>query len=99
MSFKQGLHDKEEARHQAEKDGINDGEKCSDAENEIMSDKPEEKIAPKDKITRTPACGIVTLLGEKLKTIWKIGIHWLTAIKNILAKPMTNDVIRILNSS
>jgi hypothetical protein len=99
MSFKQGLHDKEEALHQAEEDGIDEGEKCSNAENKIISDKPEEKISEKDKITRTPACGIVTLLGEKLKTIWKIGIHWLTAVKNMLAKPMTNEVIRTLNSS
>ena len=51
----------------------------------------------KNKITRTPACGIVTLLGEKLKTIWKIGIHWLVAVKNMLAKPMTNSVIKRLN--
>lgn len=38
------------------------------------------------------ACVIVTLLGEKLKTIGEIGIHWLTAIKNML-----NKIIRKLN--
>jgi len=31
-----------------------------------------------------PACGIVTLLGERLHRFWKIGIHWLTRVKNLL---------------
>ena len=49
-------------------------------------------------ITRTPACGIVTLLGNELKKIWKIRIHWLTALKNMLSKPLTIQVIKMLNS-
>ncbi|VAW29464.1 hypothetical protein MNBD_BACTEROID06-1372 [hydrothermal vent metagenome] len=99
MNFKQGLYDKEEALRQEEKDRIDEYKKHSDRENEIISDKPKKITPKKGEITRTPACGIVTLLGEKLKTIWKIGIHWLTAVRNMLAKPMTKDVIRILNSS
>ena len=31
-----------------------------------------------------PACGIVTLLGERLHRFWKIGLHWLTRVKNAL---------------
>jgi Transposase DDE domain len=31
-----------------------------------------------------PACGIVTLLGERLHRFWKIGLHWLTRVRNAL---------------
>ena len=48
--------------------------------------------------TRTPACGIVTLLGNQLKGVWKIGIHWLKAIKNVLTQPFTEDINKLLNS-
>jgi hypothetical protein len=48
--------------------------------------------------TRTPACGIVTLLGNQLKGVWKIGIHWLKAIKNVLIQPFTEDINKLLNS-
>lgn len=99
MSFKQCLHDKKEVLHQEEKEKTNEHKKSSNTENEIISDNPKKITPQKGQITRTPACGIVTLLGDKLKTIWKIGIHWLTAVRNMLAKTMTNDVIRILNSS
>ena len=34
-----------------------------------------------------PACGIVTLLGERLHRYWKIGLHWLTRVKNALLLP------------
>ena len=51
-----------------------------------------------DSSFRTPNCGIVTLLGEKLKYLWKIGIHWLKAIKNMLSLPLNTERIKILNS-
>jgi hypothetical protein len=47
---------------------------------------------------RTPARGIVTLLGAKLKTLWKISIHWITCIQNLLLKPLTPDVVAIINA-
>ena len=42
------------------------------------------------------SCGLVTMLGEKLKRYWKIGIHWLTVVKNLLTKTYGEDVIKIL---
>jgi hypothetical protein len=48
--------------------------------------------------TRTPECGIVTLLANKLKGTWKIGIHWLKAVKNMLAQPWNIETMRRLNS-
>jgi hypothetical protein len=41
-------------------------------------------------------CGLVSLLGDKLKKNWKIGIHWLIALKNILTEKMDSNVILFL---
>lgn len=46
---------------------------------------------------RSYVCGIVSLLGEKLKRSWKISVHWLIALKNFLAEKITNNVIRDLS--
>lgn len=84
MNFKQVLHDK--------------------APNKMITEeKQQEKTKSfnhlkKKGITRTPACGIVTLLGNELKKIGKISIHWLTALKNMLSKPLSIQVIKMLNS-
>jgi hypothetical protein len=45
-----------------------------------------------------PACGIVTLLGERLHRFWKIGLHWLTRVKNALLMPFNRDTREILAS-
>lgn len=42
---------------------------------------------------RSYVCGLVSLLGEKLKKNWKISIHWLIALKNLLAEKMMSNVI------
>jgi hypothetical protein len=34
---------------------------------------------------------LVSFLGSKLKKFWKISIHWLTCIKNLLFHPMTDE--------
>jgi len=34
---------------------------------------------------------LVSLLGSKLKKLWKISIHWLLCIKNLLLHPMTDE--------
>lgn len=33
-------------------------------------------------------CGLVTMLGEKLKEYWKFGIHWLATMRNSLLMPI-----------
>lgn len=43
------------------------------------------------KHTRLPEYGLVSLLGSKLKKLWKISIHWLTCIKNLLFHPLTDE--------
>jgi len=34
---------------------------------------------------------LVSFLGSKLKEFWKISIHWLTCIKNLLLHPLTDE--------
>lgn len=34
---------------------------------------------------------LVSFLGSKLKRMWKISIHWLTCIKNLLLHPLTDE--------
>lgn len=34
---------------------------------------------------------LVSFLGSRLKKFWKISIHWLTCIKNLLLHPMTDE--------
>jgi len=44
--------------------------------------------------SRTPvSCGMVSILNKQLKNYWKLGIHWLAALKNSICKPYTNEVI------
>ena len=38
------------------------------------------------------------MIGEKLKKYWKIGIHWLSALRKILDHPFDNAAIEILAS-
>jgi hypothetical protein len=43
-----------------------------------------------------PACGLVTLLGKRLQRFWKIGLHWLTRVKNFLLTPFDRETRAIL---
>ena len=43
-----------------------------------------------------PACGVVSLLGASLKRYWKMGIHWLTTVRNLLLQPVTPAIIRMI---
>ena len=45
-----------------------------------------------------PACGVVSLLGARLKRFWKMGIHWLTTVRNLLLQPLTPVIIRMFCS-
>ena len=83
LNFKQRSHDQ-----------LDEPETTEEA---VARAKPTKK-KPMNTVTRTPECGIVTLLGDKLKGIWKIGIHWLKAVKNCLASPWDLETIKLLNS-
>jgi hypothetical protein len=49
------------------------------------------KPSSRRKHSRLPEYGLVSLLGSKLKKLWKISIHWLTCIKNLLFHPLTDE--------
>lgn len=60
------------------------------------------KTVPKDQekhLSRTPGRGIVTLLGKKLSQFWKMSIHWLKSIQNLLLNPLTPRVVEIINAT
>lgn len=45
------------------------------------------------KAERQYVCGLVSLLGEGLRKYWKIGIHWLTTVRNCLLEPLTLSTV------
>jgi hypothetical protein len=52
-------------------------------------------LQPKDQSqirAKSLACGLVSLLGEGLRKIWKIGIHWLVILRNKLLSPFTPEI-------
>ena len=65
----------------------------------MASSSKEDSPPKKDRDARLPRCGLVSLLGSKLKRLWKISIHWLTYIKNLLLHPMTDEYRDLILSS
>lgn len=41
----------------------------------------------------------LAMLGSQLKHFWKIGIHWLTALRKLLDKPFDMHAIAILGDT
>ncbi len=41
-------------------------------------------------------CGLVSLLGDRVRQYWKMGIHWLTTVRNSLLHPFTPDISRLI---
>ncbi len=62
-----------------------------DQQNGVASSPKEDSPLKNNRESRLPRCGLVSLLGSKLKRLWKISIHWLTCIKNLLLHPMTDE--------
>lgn len=53
---------------------------------------PEAKTAS----SRLNGVEFVATIGRKMKKYWKIGIHWLTALRDLLVEPFDERAIRIL---
>lgn len=47
---------------------------------------------------RVYVCGLVSFLGEKLKNCWKIGLHWITAVKNNLLSDFNTQTVQKLST-
>lgn len=91
LSFKQQCEaEKNKAYSQADdSDSIHDAKQDSHSPDAINRQSLPQSRIPHD-------CGIVSLLGGRLKKFWKIGIHWLTALRNLLFEPFTIDSIKLL---
>jgi hypothetical protein len=87
LSFKQKcelMYENNKLEEQDDQDGISAG----------LIESPEISKQPKE--VRQYVCGLVSLLGEKLKKFWKISIHWLTAVRNLLIEPFTITTIKTI---
>jgi len=38
------------------------------------------------------------MIGDKIDKYWKIGIHWLSVLPEILAKPFNDQAVNVLSS-
>ncbi len=55
-----------------------------------------DRVSRETKFPQRPyVCGLVTKLGKDLQRYWKIGLHWMTSIKNLLGTPFSVDIIRL----
>jgi Transposase DDE domain len=45
---------------------------------------------------RLDKAGFLQSLGESVKTYWKIGIHWLTSLRDLLGRPFDDQAISVL---
>jgi hypothetical protein len=61
------------------------------AQSNLPDSSSHKKPCLRRKQTRLPEYGLVSLLGSRLKKLWKISIHWLTCIKNLLFHPLTDE--------
>jgi len=63
-------------------------------------DAPDNPSAPMERRKTPPSrlgpADFLKSLGESVKKYWKIGIHWLTALRDLLARPFDHEAIRIL---
>ena len=50
----------------------------------------------KDNSTLFYGCGLVSVLGARVRQYWKMGIHWLTTVRNSLLQPFTPDMARLI---
>jgi len=74
-------------------DNESDGILSQEHKNEILSEKTRARASE-----RPYVCGLVSFLGENLKNFWKIGLHWLTAVKNFLISDFDIQLIRKLSA-
>ena len=62
-------------------------------ENNTQSNAKKPQPIQKDSYsTRTPARGLVTLLGGKMKVFWEMSIHWIRCVQNLLFEILTPEI-------
>ena len=64
--------------------------------NEQDNDIGTESLRPTPLSSMFYVCGLVSLLGDRVRQYWKMGIHWLTTVRNSLVQPFTPAVSRLI---
>ena len=63
-------------------------------------EKPDEVESEPSTLVAQPSmfyvCGLASLLGNRVRQYWKMGIHWLTTVRNLLLEPITPDIKRLI---
>jgi len=66
----------------------------------VKNEQNDEMESESRKETPSPSmfyiCGLVSLLGDRVRAYWKMGIHWLTTVRNLLLLPFTPEVSRLI---
>jgi hypothetical protein len=71
-------------------DGVESGK--NEQNDEMESESRKETSSP----SIFYVCGLVSLLGDRVRQYWKMGIHWLTTVRNLLLLPLTPEVSRLI---
>jgi len=83
------------------KQSVLDSAEASDGSTEATEATEAHAPPPKVKTASSRLDGVefVAKLGRKMKKYWKIGIHWLTALRDLLVEPFDERAIRILSNT
>lgn len=84
------LHLKQVTTELGEDSGA-DSERDKEEQNSDEQEDREKQILSKPEFFET--------IGKNLRKYWKIGIHWLTVLKSVLAEPFDRRAVEILNST
>ena len=94
LHFKQACASIEEALEIADEE-INWIARSHDGKSEEAES---ESSTPAAQASMFYVCGLVSLLGKRVRQYWKMGIHWLTTVRNLLLEPFTPDIKRLIGS-
>ena len=82
-------------------------QRCAPAEEEEISkveisnheqddNSESESLRPTPSASMFYVCGLVSFLGDRVRQYWKMGIHWLTTVRNSLVQPFTSALSRLI---
>jgi len=58
-----------------------------------FSDNDTQQGKQQEQLRTPPACGMVSILNGYLKNYWKLGIHWLSAVRNLAGRLFTKEIV------
>lgn len=91
--------DKKTVNNESKNDEIIEDKRGSDDEIKNTSNQDKDIIKNSKKEYFSSGYKFIETIGNNLNNYWKIGIHWLIALKHFLDKPFDQRVVEILNSS